>query len=138
MSVSSANSYASSAVELHLSTRIGALAALAVSIAAILASGWVYFTATKAAAYYGLIIGATALSVTVAFNAYKVIMGIGTRSNRSIGALALLAMTVAFAVSCMATWFHARGMFAPVVAGTAIYFTIFVAYAWDFSDTPEG
>lgn len=137
MSVS-AQSYVGSGSEAHLSTRLGSYAALAVSIAAIATSGWVYFTAAKAAAYYGLIIGATSLSVVIAFNAYKVAMGFGTRANRAVGGLCLLAMTVAFALSCLATWFHARDSFTFVALCTAVYFSTFVAFAWDFSDSPEG
>jgi hypothetical protein len=135
MSVSSANSYATSG--LHFSTRVGAYAALAISIAAIVTSGWVYFTAAKAAAYYGVIIGATGLSLAVVFNAGKVAAGSATRSNRAVGALCLLAMTVAFAVSCLASWFHARDMFTIVLTGAALYFATFVAFSWDFTDSPE-
>lgn len=138
MSVISAHSYSGSGADAHLSTRIGSFAALAVSIAAIAMSGWVYFTAAKAAAYYGLILGATGLSLAIAFNAYKVVMGFGTRANRSVGGLCLLAMTVAFALSCMATWFHARDSFTFVLIGTAVYFSTFVTFSWDFSDSPEG
>jgi len=138
MSVTSAQSYVGSDSDAHLSTRLGSYAALAISLGVIGVSGWVYFTAAKAAAYYGLIIGATSLSLVIAFNAYKVAMGIGTRANRSIGGLCLLAMTVAFSLSCMATWFHARESFATVLACSIVYFATFVAYSWDFSDSPEG
>jgi hypothetical protein len=138
MSVTSAQSYVGSGSETYLSTRLGSYAALAISIAAIATSGWVFFTAAKAAAYYGLIIGATSLSIVIAFNAYKVAMGFGTRANRAVGGLCLLAMTVAFSLSCLATWFHARDSFSFVLICSLVYLATFVSFSWDFSDSPEG